>query len=93
MLCVRCQSDRLNEFPSEIVFHFSGRENRDKPHVFAFPKVVVCLDCGCSRFALAETELRQLREGSKSSSASQLLSPSDLPSFDTNPPHKSPLRG
>jgi hypothetical protein len=79
MRCVGCQSDRLNEFPSEIVFHFSGRENRGKSHVFVFPKVVVCLDCGFSRFAVAETELGLLRERSKSSSASQLLSPSHLP--------------
>jgi hypothetical protein len=69
MRCVGCQSDRLNEFRSEIALHFSGRENLDKPHVFAYPKVIVCMDCGSSGFAVTETELRLLREGIKSSSA------------------------
>jgi hypothetical protein len=78
MRCVGCQSDRLNEFPSEIALHFSGRENLDKSHVFLYPKVRVCLDCGFSGFAVAETQLQLLREGIKSSSGVQLLSPSDL---------------
>jgi len=30
------------------------------PGVFVFPKVSVCLDCGSSRFSIAETELALL---------------------------------
>jgi len=69
MTCPRCDSGNQMECPSEIALHFSGRENLSKPHVFVFPKVIVCLDCGLSQFAVAETELRLLREGIKSSSA------------------------
>jgi hypothetical protein len=69
MRCAGCQSDRLTDFPSEIALHFPGRGNLDKPHVFLYPKVIVCLDCGFSGFAVAEPELRKIRERSKSSSA------------------------
>jgi hypothetical protein len=69
MPCARCDSAHQMEFPAEIAIHFSGRENLYKPHVFVFPKVLVCLDCGASEFAVAETELRLLREGIKSSAA------------------------
>jgi len=69
MPCARCVSGNQVEFPSETAIHFSGRENLAKLHVFVFPKVIVRLDCGFSRFAVAETELRLLREGIKPESA------------------------
>jgi len=50
----------MTEVSSEIAVHISGRENLDKPHVFVFPKVIVCLDCGFSEFSIAEPELRKL---------------------------------
>jgi hypothetical protein len=43
--------------------HFSGLKNIDKPVVWVFPELVVCLDCGNAEFAVAEAELRQLAEG------------------------------
>jgi hypothetical protein len=52
MLCERCDSAHQTEFPSEIAIHFSGRENLDKPHVFVFPKILVCLECGFSGFVI-----------------------------------------
>jgi len=65
MHCVKCGSDRLREFWSEIAIHLSRRENLDKPHVFLFPKVIVCLDCGLSEFSIAEPELGRIaREAS-----------------------------
>jgi len=52
MACVLCASSNEVEFPSEIILHFpfSGLENLDKHGVFVYPKVLVCLDCGLSRF-------------------------------------------
>lgn len=38
------------------------------PHVFLFPKVVVCLDCGFTEFSIPETELRQLAESDRAGS-------------------------
>jgi hypothetical protein len=43
--------------------HFSGLKNIDKPVVWVFPELVVCLDCGNAEFGVPEAELRQLAEG------------------------------
>ena len=77
MHCVRCGLDRLKEFPSETAIHLAGPENLHKPHVFLFPKVLVCLDCGFSGFSIAEPELSQLGSGmakDKSSAAKSTAS-------------------
>jgi hypothetical protein len=47
--------------------HFPGLENIDKPAVWVFPKLVVCLDCGTAEFAVPEEELRQLAKGDAAS--------------------------
>lgn len=38
------------------------------PHVFLFPKVGGCLDCGFTEFSIPETELRQLAESDRAGS-------------------------
>jgi len=43
--------------------HFSGLQNIDKPVVWVFPEVAVCLDCGVAEFSVPKTELRQLEQG------------------------------
>jgi hypothetical protein len=73
MHCVRCDSGNQVEFPSEIAIHFSGRENLDKPHVFVFPKILVCLNCGFSGFVVSEKDLGLLREGIKSFDLAEVL--------------------
>ena len=60
MSCLLCASGNQAEFGSEILIHFSGFENRDKPPVWVFPKLIVCLDCGSSRFMTPESELALL---------------------------------
>ena len=62
MQCPLCQSRNQVELPAEINIHLPGRENLDRPSVLAFPKLLVCLDCGSTRFALPETELRPIRQ-------------------------------
>jgi len=64
MACARCDSDNQVEFPSEIAIHFSGRENLDKPHVFAFPNILVCLDCGFSDVSLQKRSCGYYGKGS-----------------------------
>ena len=41
--------------------HFPGLKNLDKPTVFVFPQLVVCMDCGFTQFVVPETELGMLR--------------------------------
>ncbi len=60
MACLACTSGNQAEFTAEINIHLYGRKNIDNPGVLVFPKVLVCLDCGSSRFSISETELSQL---------------------------------
>jgi hypothetical protein len=64
MSCRSCQSQRQRNFGSEICIHVPGLKGLDKPLVWAFPKLVVCLDCGFTEFRLEENELCLLAEGS-----------------------------
>jgi len=63
MCCALCQSGNQAEVTAEMMIHFRGLKNIDKPSVLVFPKLVICLDCGFSRFTTPETELQALREG------------------------------
>ena len=63
MTCLQCASGNQKEFTAEVNLHFPGLKNLDKPSVFVFPKVLVCLDCGFSRFAILEPELTLLAKG------------------------------
>jgi hypothetical protein len=57
MTCKSCTSENQQRFTSEIAVHFAGLKNLDKPPVFVFPKLLVCMDCGFTEFAIPETEL------------------------------------
>jgi hypothetical protein len=53
----------------ELAIRFPGIEGLDKPIVFVFPKLLVCLNCGFTEFAIPETELRRLAEAESDTSA------------------------
>lgn len=69
MSCRACTSSNQTQFGSEVVIHFSGLKNLDKPAVMVFPKIAVCLDCSFTEFAIPEAELRLLRERGAASTA------------------------
>jgi hypothetical protein len=48
---------------SEVSIHFPGREGLEKPIVWVFSRVMVCLDCGFAEFTVSETELHRLESG------------------------------
>jgi hypothetical protein len=60
MHCGLCGSGRQAQFSGEINVHIRGLQNLDKPSVFVFPNITVCLDCGFSRFTLPKPGLEQL---------------------------------
>jgi hypothetical protein len=64
MSCKGCQSDKPRVFNGEIAIHFPGLEGLDKPIVWVFPKLVVCLHCGFAEFAVPNRELQVLEKGS-----------------------------
>jgi hypothetical protein len=63
MPCKSCGSGNQSKFRGEIAVHFPGPENIDKPVVWVFPELVVCLKCGTAQFAVPEAELRLLAKG------------------------------
>ncbi len=54
MPCKSCASVNQEKFSAEMGIHFIGLKNIDKPVVWVFPEVVVCLDCGTAEFAVPE---------------------------------------
>jgi len=60
---ISCGSDNLGKFWGEIAIRFPGLKNLDKPSVWVFPELVVCLDCGTAQCAVPEAELRLLQKG------------------------------
>jgi hypothetical protein len=65
MSCILCGSRNEAEFSAEMVIHVGGPANIDEPGVWAFPKLVTCLDCGIVRFNASKTELASLAAGSQ----------------------------
>jgi hypothetical protein len=43
--------------------HFPELKDIDKPVVWVFPEVVVCLDCGTAELVVPKEKLRQLAKG------------------------------
>ena len=63
MACKQCSSDQQSTFNTEMNIHFPGREGLDKPAVWVFPKVVLCLDCGFAELVVPKNELHALVQG------------------------------
>jgi len=62
MSCFLCLSGNQWEFPAEVNIHFISPKSLNNSGVLAFPKILICLNCGASRFTLPEGELRELKE-------------------------------
>jgi hypothetical protein len=62
--CISCHSAKEAEMTAEMLIHFPGLKHLNKQAVWLFPKLLVCLDCGSSRFTIPETELASVDEGS-----------------------------
>jgi len=61
--CKSCGSVNQSKFSGKMGIHFPGLKNIDKPVVWIFPELVVCLNCGTAQFAVPEAELRLLAKG------------------------------
>ena len=60
MTCLSCQSAKQAELLAEILIHFPGLKNIDKPAVWLFPRLLVCLDCDASQFMVPEQQLAMI---------------------------------
>ena len=63
MRCKSCGSVNQSKFTGEMGIHFPGLKNIDKPVVWVFPELVICLDCGIAEFAVPEANLFLLAVG------------------------------
>lgn len=66
MSCKLCQSSSQRTFRAEINIHFPGFSGLTKPTVWAFPSLVICLDCGFTEFVLGDAELGRLSDSDSS---------------------------
>jgi hypothetical protein len=66
MPCEACGSVNQKKYCAEMGIHFLGLKGINKPVVWVFPEVVVCLDCGMTEFFVpkrgtAPTPTKRLR--------------------------------
>lgn len=85
MACFSCRSENVKAFTSEINIHFPGKANLARS-LIAYPRLLVCLDCGLADVLLSEDELRNLREIYSS------VSREILADMNVSLPPESPLR-
>ena len=52
MACLRCTSANQSRLRSEIAIHLP---DLNTPHVFVFPVLAVCLNCGFTEFLIARS--------------------------------------
>jgi hypothetical protein len=57
--CKSCVSENQRNLNGEIGVHIPGLKGLDKPIVWVFPKLVLCLNCGFTEFVVPATELRR----------------------------------
>jgi len=69
MSCKSCRSENQSTINGEVAIHFPGLKGLDKPIVWVFPKLLVCLECGFAEFTVSESETRLLKERSEPSTA------------------------
>ena len=60
MACRSCGSKEQTKFAAEVSVHVLGVKNVDKPTVWVFPGLLVCMNCGFTELTIAENELRLL---------------------------------
>jgi len=64
MSCRSCGLENQKKFAAEMTVHVLGLENVDKPVVWVFPGLLVCMDCGFTELTIPDDELRLLGKGS-----------------------------
>jgi hypothetical protein len=60
IVCPSCRSVKQAEFIAEMLVHSPGLKNIDKPGVWVYPKLLVCLDCGFSQSTVPAPQLASI---------------------------------
>jgi len=59
--CKSCSSANRQHFGGELALHFPGLNGLNKPIVWLFPRILVCLNCGFAEFVVPEEQKDLLR--------------------------------
>ena len=62
MVCHSCHSGKVREYRAEINIHLPGIKGLDIPTVWAFPTILVCLNCGTAQFEIPDAERKTLAD-------------------------------
>jgi len=54
--CKFCSSEKQHSFHGEVALHFRGLDGLNKPIVWVFPEVLVCLNCSFAEFEVPEEQ-------------------------------------
>lgn len=65
--CERRGPDKQSRFNGEVAIHFPGLEGLNKPIVWVFPELFLCLNCGKAEFTVPDKELRTLAKDDSAS--------------------------
>ena len=60
MTCAGCRSEKCRKFTAEVAIHFPGLEDLNRPIVWVFPELFLCLNCGKAEFIVPHNDLRTL---------------------------------
>jgi hypothetical protein len=63
LYCRACASENLVPFDAEASIHVPGLKGLHQPPIFAYPKLLVCLNCGFTETTFSEAELLLLKQG------------------------------
>jgi hypothetical protein len=66
-MCSSCGSTNQAKFTAEMLIHFGGLKNLDKPSVWVYPSLLVCMECGFTQATIPAYELAQLAAGAMTS--------------------------
>ena len=69
MTCKCCGSDKQRRFTTEVAIHSPGLEGLNKPIVWVFPELFLCLNCGKAEFFVADNDVRTLVKDDSASAA------------------------
>jgi hypothetical protein len=59
--CKSCSSREQHSFEGEVALHFPGLDGLNKPIVWVFPEIFVCLNCGSAEFVVPDEQKNILR--------------------------------
>ncbi|HTS09564.1 MAG TPA: hypothetical protein VMP68_28625 [Candidatus Eisenbacteria bacterium] len=59
--CRSCSSEERQSFGGEVALHFHGLDGLNKPIVWVFPEILVCLNCGFAEFIVPDEQKKLLR--------------------------------